>query len=1288
MNKRFLSTLLTGAIFLAATSMFVSCKDYDDDIKNLQAQIDKAALKSEVEALQATLSQVQANAATKAELEAAKTALSADIKKAQDAADAAGQKAAQAISDAAKAQDAADAAQSFAEAVKLTADAAKALAETNKADLATAKKELTALITDAQETADAALALAKAAATKAEFDAAVEKLTKAAADAQATADEALKIAKAAATKAEFDAAVEKLTKAAADAQATADEALEIAKAAATKVELADAKDELKKFAGEVADQAKDAAVLAAKAYANELAEKQAGIDAAQDAAVAAALKNYATNATIEALATSLNEQLDELKDAISKTATEAAFEILSDEVKAYAAQIDVMFAGVTSVELFASYSLSSPLIDYSQIHSYEDYIAYMASMMSSYQRSVFGFMEMYEGEPLIATMYHGTVKENSVFGDEAYKNADQLIEYKAGDEIKDAATLLIRVNPVNADITAADMKLINSLGEDLSDVFVVEGAERFNEMLYGYVETTRGNDINSGLWKVQIKPADGVTPEAWLKAVSTLTDEQIAAEIAGESVRYDKPVGFKKYAIAINNTTEDNADRYVASTFDIMPVYQEYEPTPAFNFNVNDIPVNYIRNRWYENGREEEYYIEPEQQSNYYNYFEKGWGVPELAWDPELFYAEEPTVPATEPTALDAEPANVVEDHNTWVNETRRSYYYHFIYADVNEEFTLNAFNGLFTADQGSLYYGIPGQKIDYYYVVFDKENAVESKPSEWNAWNSYTVEGLGVMTKADQPLTMKITSESAHGDVVGFRVYAVNRDGTLADPDGRAFYVYVGQPGDEFKSAEATVLADKLDAVSTDMDVTGWFKKGAWYHFSPYVEIPENYESANPKNENPDWVWGSDEDDVEKFTLNCCRLTFYDKDGNIIYVSDRYDYDWIEGDDIADAVKVTFTPYRNVANMIDGETYVIYIRQEQEEAPTDYVSSPYATLSITKVLPDTAKELQFRPKQEGKFDANGKWVSADGTGEFMVYMLPNTNEWANPWANAYEQDYAVGDEPRDNGFKDLNNIFYDLNKDDSFEFVFTSSLDMKDGNDPVDLGYYDEAGKFQQGIIFGTPGTEEIYYLLDIETPFIDYTTPHAVNVSTNYAGVSTTVKYDNAGDVDEVNFGKTWKVASEQKLTAYYGCWHHAMHDVAFNKGVSLQWAAEPEEAVTTALSNITTKNSYNSTYFGLSLDKLLEKDWLKLAVDEDGATVEPVLSTEPNAKGQINPYFQPNFTEKDNKVVVEFDQVSVQVDANPTADHTEYLNIFLTDAFGHDIVVCTKVTIKKAASNAPRF
>ena len=43
MNKKFLSAILFGALMVSSTGTFVSCKDYDDDIDNLQGQIDKLA---------------------------------------------------------------------------------------------------------------------------------------------------------------------------------------------------------------------------------------------------------------------------------------------------------------------------------------------------------------------------------------------------------------------------------------------------------------------------------------------------------------------------------------------------------------------------------------------------------------------------------------------------------------------------------------------------------------------------------------------------------------------------------------------------------------------------------------------------------------------------------------------------------------------------------------------------------------------------------------------------------------------------------------------------------------------------------------------------------------------------------------------------------------------------------------------------------------------------------------------------------------------------------------------
>ncbi|WHX13563.1 hypothetical protein QMY64_23935 [Phocaeicola dorei] len=39
MNKKFLSAILFGALMVSSTGTFVSCKDYDDDIDNINKEL-------------------------------------------------------------------------------------------------------------------------------------------------------------------------------------------------------------------------------------------------------------------------------------------------------------------------------------------------------------------------------------------------------------------------------------------------------------------------------------------------------------------------------------------------------------------------------------------------------------------------------------------------------------------------------------------------------------------------------------------------------------------------------------------------------------------------------------------------------------------------------------------------------------------------------------------------------------------------------------------------------------------------------------------------------------------------------------------------------------------------------------------------------------------------------------------------------------------------------------------------------------------------------------------------
>ncbi|MEL7598920.1 MAG: hypothetical protein AAGU18_02325 [Proteiniphilum sp.] len=113
------------------------------------------------------------------------------------------------------------------------------------------------------------------------------------------------------------------------------------------------------------------------------------------------------------------------------------------------------------------------------------------------------------------------------------------------------------------------------------------------------------------------------------------------------------------------------------------------------------------------------------------------------------------------------------------------------------------------------------------YYVVLDKDWALESAPSEWNAWSAYSYEGLNKVYAADEVANLKVVSPSAVGDIVGFRVMVVNYDGTLVDPDGKSFYVAVGPQSSSWNAVNTVITAQNPNEVvptatqSAKVDVT-----------------------------------------------------------------------------------------------------------------------------------------------------------------------------------------------------------------------------------------------------------------------------------------------------------------------------------------------------------------------------------------------------------------------------------------------------------------------------------
>ncbi len=113
-------------------------------------------------------------------------------------------------------------------------------------------------------------------------------------------------------------------------------------------------------------------------------------------------------------------------------------------------------------------------------------------------------------------------------------------------------------------------------------------------------------------------------------------------------------------------------------------------------------------------------------------------------------------------------------------------------------------------------------ESIFAYFIVLDTEYAVENFPIELNSWLEYNYTGINKVYKGDETAEISINSTVAIGDVIGFRIVAVNFDGTLVDPDGKSFYVVVGAQSSSWNDVNSVVTAmnpNEKDPISIESD-------------------------------------------------------------------------------------------------------------------------------------------------------------------------------------------------------------------------------------------------------------------------------------------------------------------------------------------------------------------------------------------------------------------------------------------------------------------------------------
>lgn len=679
--------------------------------------------------------------------------------------------------------------------------------------------------------------------------------------AKTTAESALAKANAAAVKADVEKAIQKVevtaNKAATDVATAISNAANAQTTADGAQKAADAAAKAAKDAQKQADQAvKDAAAAATTANA---AAKQADFEKA--------LERIGNLETSRVTADKLDEKLTQLKEELlGADGDKETIGSLTVKVNAYKGAVEELYSAVTSVELVETYS------------------------------GVNGFTSNWNTTngitPLTVEMLHGLISDDSKFGDENGNDAKPIVEYVKGKDIdvKDDASIVVRVNPVNADLTkGAKIILLNSKGESLEDIVKVGTPSKFDKL----ITTRAAATVKTGLWKLPLSVAEGVSEEDFKKAV-TVKDEN----------------GNEKailYAVAINNTVDSKAeaaaDRYVVSTYDVNPTYNKFVPSNDFTFKVGGKDVSEIHNRW------AGYEIVGEN-SNFSS--DKN---PELAWANDA---------AAEPV-LEGEKKNV-ENANYRSHRSDVRYWNSLLQVEVGKPFSIT---DLKTSDNTA---------ADYYYVVLDKDNAIESGVSELNAWKNYEIDNLNKVVPASENLTLTIQTEAANHDIIGFRVYAVNKDGKLLDPDGKAFYVVVGE---NYTSG----IVGNLDAVNKITEKKD-FSPVDGVSYGPWELVADN--NACPLSEKPVFA-----------------AVYYDKDGN-------------ETTNMSEVTKIAFK-VNNPALIADGAT-VSLKSTLRKYTDNNFYEVGTVTATYIKVLPKAfPADITFRPAQE-----TGK-----GTGYFIAYMTP-----------------------------------------------------------------------------------------------------------------------------------------------------------------------------------------------------------------------------------------------------------------------------------------------------------
>ena len=1113
MKRKYFSALLMGTLTVASMSTFTSCKDYDDDISNLQGQIDKLAtaeqLSQKVAELQALIS------SNKSDI----TSLQAELAK------------------------------------KTTLDEVKAVL----ADYATkqyvdaADKTLQDAI-DALKTGD------------------IAKLKEDVVKAQAAADKAAK-----------------------DAEAANAEIVETLKTLATKTELKDAA---------------DAAQKAIEALESKNAED---LKKAQDA-ITETLKSYATKSdvedgdkkTLESLAetiqkaseawTQADKNKQDIADALKllgegyskENTVAAAIEAIKGQIGTPNKELGTLDSRLAAIEgvLNGVKDDDTKLGLATKVTNIEtqlkDIIGQYSTMVTDVQLFEFALPNRTGFD---RTLNFAQVEElDNVFPAEGV--ADGKFTFTKGNYHIGEDSLLVRVSPVDAELTKSNVSLLNSQGKELDDLVEVTDVHRYNKLLLGNTRAA-DNDAKSGLWVVKFKAKE--VGEKFKAAVEAKDENDKTCSVL--------------YSVAVKNTynntsdkAEDNKTRRVTSEYAVD--LNTYKAQHVWDFSVNGISVANIHNRWSET-----------EAGN------STLGIPEYVWKNEAA-----TTVITE--NADPDKINAVNRPAGWNDAAKDNRQPSTILAvEKGKNITIDFTNTNIA------------KNVKGFYVTLDEKFAQESAPSELNAWNSYTYENVGYKGKPAKLFTgnkgtIKIQDMgNVKGDVIGFRVYAVNYDGTLTDPDGRAFYVAVGD------------VKTDVTIPTTNLSYNLQNRK----FMSEPVDV-ENIISGLDFDAK-DYAWTVAEKDADNKKPTGVDAIYVLADGSTT-------------SELSNEVKKVIFILSNPGQFIDGETYKVQATlTKQISSATATVST--VTASFKKVMPTEAPKFAYR-------DGFGK--DAKGN-DINKYIVPN------------DGDYKINGIK--NGYYDLRNILVINNNKSTW-----NGQDLFDTNNDWlgEFKFYVADGTWKNSTQLEEAEAVRSGYHLYVRNyggNLVDNETVRTITGKFSYWGISKHLNQTGTSYVADDDY--VVKSESSEKLT--YCSWTKTFNVLTGDKSTwvtgtnnTVTWTADKSESTTLDLANLGTEIK-DAELLPVALTGV---DAKKFSTYMTAGVLAPVYNNEDNvyvwttSKGgsQYNPYFTAEFSNDRTKIILtQKNQGSI-----PSSVTSGEIHFTVKDCFGNKKNITLPFVIKK--------